>query len=211
MTFDEFEPYVLPYAKNCPSAVVAHHVKLAAVTFCGRTLAWQEELTPVTTAAGVDLYTMNLPAGSQMVRLLRCNVGDYAYEAITAMQSFGVTKQYGGAGRRTYSRVAWSINRQDIKLYPAPDGLGLLGALVALKPDITTATEIPDDLSQYVQDIAEGAIESLLMMPKDSPWSDPNTAVIHGAKFNDRIGTVAALVAKGFGDAQALPGRRLFY
>jgi hypothetical protein len=201
MSFEELLPFVQPYAAAAPDQVVLHHIKLAAVEFCGRTLAWQAELDPVETAVGAGEHTLNLPAGTELVRLLGVNVAQDEYTVTTADKARRVARSLA---RATSGRMAWSINRQDLMLHPAPSVVASLEVLAALKPQILIATELPDDLRQYAETIACGARASLLRTPGD--WKDPMEASTQRVMFDQSIGTIGAEVARGFGGARMRPG-----
>lgn len=203
-SFDTFLPFVLPYVAGCPEQVALHHIKLAAVEFCDRTLAWQEELDPVTANGTASEFTLNLPAGTELVRLLEVTAGEHAYEVLTAQRAHRHVKR----GSRGSSRKAWSINRQDLAMDPPPVADATIEVLAALKPEILTATELHDDLRQYVETIAAGARASLLMLPGE--WKDPLGAGVHSGTFESKVSSIAAQVARGFGGAK-IRARAQFY
>lgn len=202
MKLEEVLPFVLPFARSCPDQVALHHIRLAAVEFCARTLVWNEELDPVQTDSAVKVYTLNLPEHSNLAKLRRVWIGEDDDYRIR-------TSRPNRQGRSIYAREVWTINRQDIEITPAPPHQRDLRVFAALKPDPVTAEEISDDLGQYITELAEGALRGILMLPNE--WKDMDAAAIHGGLFNNRIGTVAAQVSRGFGDAKSQPVGRRFY
>lgn len=194
--FDDFLPFVLPYVPGCADQVALHHLKLASVEFCSRTLVWQEELDPVTANGTATEFTLNLPEGTELVRLLEVTAGEQEYEVLTAQRAHRLTKR----GRGDSCRKAWSINRQDLAMQPAPGADVEIQVLAALKPQIMTATELPDDLRQYAETIAAGARASIMLLPGE--WRDLTSAQVHRTMFVDEVNTLAMQVARGFGGAR---------
>lgn len=199
--FEELLPFVLPYAAAAPEPVALHHIKLAAVEFCGKTLAWQDDLQGVSSVIGVADYTLNLPEDAELVRMLCVTVGQQEYTVTTAASA---RRTRATLAQRTGGRVAWSINRQDLVLDPAPVVADVLTVLAALKPKIMTATALPEDLRQYAEAIACGARASLLRAPGE--WKDPMEASAQRGMFDAELASIGAQVARGFGGARMRPG-----
>lgn len=194
MKFTDFEPFVLPHVPHVGMDVVAHNVKVAAVEFFARTLVWQALLDPITTVADVTEYDLDLEPNTDLAKLLSVWVGDQDYTIDSAVRS--------NHRRRDGSpyRLAWTVNRCDLRIEPAAAaGKGLV-AEVAMKPSILTATEFPDEFGEFTQDIANGALGVLLSMPGEH--MNLNLAQAHRAMFNGRIATVHARVSKGFSKAR---------
>lgn len=192
MNLEDLYPFVLPSAPGCPDPTLLHHLRQAAIEFCERTLAWQQDLDPIVSVVDSQSYAMVFPAGSVLVKLLAFTVdGD---EANVVTPEKGRRLALNDSGRD----VAWTDDRVSVKVHPTPTEAGVVyGFKAALKPT-QAATAISDSVGEhYAKEIAAGALAGLLDMASVS-WADPVKAAQRREYFNDRIGTVSAQVAKGF-------------
>jgi hypothetical protein len=202
MTFDEFLPKVLPYVPGCPTEMALDHIIEAARTFCAKTLVWNYEATPVYTVAGQSLYGLDLDDGTERVKLRGAWLDGSEITTVDALKARNLVR--GGRG----GLFAWIDGNYDLYLNPTPTvGGQKLVVEVAVKPSIA-ATEWPDDLSEYVSDIAKGAIATLCLIPK-TEWTDPQTAQSQGAMFAARVGSVGYAVSQGY-QADPVPVRGRF-
>lgn len=225
MIWRDLFPYVLPYVPGVPDATAVHHIRNAAIDFCRRTLAWQMEidpiegtrggLEPILTTGGSPLltesgeplltegfevpatdgvateFTMSPPAESEIVKLLSVAVDDDPIEVVEASKGVAFRR------RGTHADLAFTRDRKTLVVYPAPEAGTVIHVEAALRPS-DDAAGLPDEFADlYRQDIAKGAVASLLLMPKQD-WSDPGTGADLMRMFVDRIGTVGAQVARGF-------------
>lgn len=191
MKWTDILPRVLPYVPGCPRDTALQHIIDAARIFAARTSAWQYETTPILTAAGVADYTLQINEGEELVSILVCEVDSVEYEVVQG--SSGRTLM-----RRGVSDICVPTGPQDFQLGPTPsqDGLSII-VDVAVKPATVGCDKWPDDLDQYVPDIAAGALDTLLRMPKVT-WRDMDEAAAQHVTFTGRISTVAALVARNY-------------
>lgn len=188
MQFTNFLSRVLPFARNCPDALVMDHIIDAARHFCAKTLAWNYSCPTIASAAGIGTYTLQIGANEEVVRVLRVEVDGSEYSV-----------PYGPSARAAVRRGAAGVcvfSGPDFTLSPAPSMNGLpVIADVAVKPAMS-ATEWPDDLSDHVTDIAHGAIASLCSIP-GADWTNPSVAADQQAAFNQRIAATAMKVSRG--------------
>ena len=77
---------------------------------------------------------------------------------------------------------------------------------MALAPSFNASSIETDVASPYVQEIAQGALATLQMMPGVA-WSDPGLAGINKAVFSQRVATVAMHIARGQGAARVVSSR----
>lgn len=197
MIWRDLLPYVLPYVPGVPDATAVHHIRNAAIDFCRRTLAWQMEIDPIegfevpATDGVATEFTMSPPAESEIVKLLSVAVDDDPIEVVEASKGVAFRR------RGTHTDLAFTRDRKTLAVYPAPEAGTVIHVEAALRPS-DDATGLPDEFADlYRQDIAKGAVASLLLMPKQD-WSDPGTGADLMRMFSDRIGTVGAQVARGF-------------
>lgn len=192
MILEDLAPFVLPSVPGCPDPTLLHHLRQAAIEFCERTLAWQQDLDPITSVVNTQSYALVFPAGSVLVKLLAFTVdGD---EAFVVTPEKGRRLVLHDSGRD----VAWTDDRVNVKVHPTPAAAGVIyGFKAALKPT-QAATTIADAVGEhYAKEIAAGALAGLLDLAS-VPWADPVKAAQRRTYFEDRIATVAAQVAKGF-------------
>lgn len=244
MTWDDFAPYVLPYAPGCPDATMEHHARLAAIDFCRHTHVWQQDLTQPA-ADGVSTDSLfALPTGSAVSKLLSAAasiyysddaavgvalalyglnlataglpwpaipvvaaaIGTTADHIFTRTEDLGISTAADGAQQirdGSLQPIAFTADLRTLTVWPAPALAASIVATVSLKPSMTAAT-FPDALfAHYAQDIAAGALSTILALPKKD-WTDMPAAGIADTKFRARMSVVARAVERGF----AKSGRR---
>jgi hypothetical protein len=182
---------ILPYVPGCPDQTALVHLRDAAVEFCTQSLAWRAELT-ATTVAGVATYTIPLPAGSLLVKMLQFDVGGDTRGGMPG-PSRGRDLRRG-----TYSRdVAWTDDRATVTLNPPPSTSGETVTLyVALKPSDEAET-LPLELWQHhAKTLEHGALGTLMAMPTQ-PWSNPQLAGFNDDRFKTRTDSAASAAARG--------------
>ncbi|HWH83244.1 MAG TPA: hypothetical protein VNU71_13520 [Burkholderiaceae bacterium] len=193
MKLDAFLPSVLPSVPGCPDLLAIDYVRRAAREFAGGTLCWNYTLPVIPAEAGAADYTLQLPDGQELVRVLLVEVDGEPYEV-----------PYGPIARQRLRRGVGGQcvmqGAQDFSLSPAPsiDGTEILTD-VAVRPTLAS-NYWPDDLSEYQNDIAAGAIGMLAMLPKQ-PWTDDKTAAAQGALFADRKSIVALKIQRAFSNS----------
>ena len=99
---------------------------------------------------------------------------------------------------RWQEEVAWTTDRINFQVSPAPALAGTqYGLIVALQP-IATALTLPDEIGTvYGEDIAFGALWRLERM-NGRQWSSDDDAARNLADFNRRIGVISGQASKGF-------------
>jgi hypothetical protein len=190
--FERWLPFVLPFAPNCPTETAIHHIRQSAIEFCELTHAWQQDLSPVLSIAGVDEYAMGVPPGAAAVKLFA-----FAADGVP-----GATID-PAAGRREVAwkrqdLAAWVIDRQTVGINPAPASDGIeLRFMASLKPT-QAATEVPEALFEnHADDIAAGALYRLLRVPRQS-WTDTQESAAQKTLFDAAVIRVQWRVQQGF-------------
>lgn len=188
-------PHVLPYVAGCPDATAEMHLVLAARRFCTATMAWNYSTEPVESEAGVELYPLKIDAGQDLVRLLACDVNGSPYEVPSRMAGRSLQRNKNGSN-------CVLVGNGDFRLVPAPHMNGWeIVTDVAVMPALISPTDWPEELEEFVIDIADGAISTLCALPATT-WRDPDTAAMKAARFADRINTVALRATRDFGQAR---------
>lgn len=192
MKWDDMLSHVLPSAIGCPEPLALDHLLKAARRFCAETCVWNYETVPVLTEAGIKRYTLQIGEGQNLVRLLAVEVNGQEYHVPPGPTGRAMQRRATG-----YTAVVEGAN--DLSLDPAPHLTGLsLVTEIAVKPALTNPADWPDDLEAHVTAIADGALGTLLRLPKKD-WTDTQGSNDAEARFRDRIGTVAFQVTKGLG------------
>ena len=201
-TWDDFTPFVLPYAPGCPDPTLEHHIRLAAIEFCRKTNVWQADLAPLVGNGVLSLFTMVAPADAQVAKLLGVAISDAYSNVVDA----GVKEPLYGAQlvrNQTSETIAFTDDLATLTVWPVQAVAASIVAKVALKPTMA-ATTLPSVLfGNYAQDIATGALSTILALPKKD-WTDMPAAGIAATTFRARMSVVAIAVERGF----AKSGRR---
>ena len=189
MKWSDFSPFVLPYVIGCPQPVMDQHVKLAAMEFFRRTLAYRQVLEPVETEGTADV-TLETPADTQIIKIKSVTVGGYEFPLVEATHGLELARTTPGR------ELAFTLDGRTLVVYP----IQLAGVEVvidaALTPSITANALDDTQATQYMQDIAQGAIASLKRIPNQT-FSDLAGAPMHQAMFESRVSTIAAKYARG--------------
>lgn len=201
MNWNDFLPHVLPSVKGCPEQIAVDHVIKAAREFCARTSVWNYACDPIYSQRGATNYTLQLGPDQELVRVYLVTVGDDRYAVPRGAYGRRIA-------RRHTDRMATFTGPVDFQLNPPSrdDGERIV-VDVAVKPALT-ATLWPDDLAEYVPDIANGAIASLSVIPKQD-WHDLNSAQVYGSLFRDRISAASFKVQGGYSHTYARSATRL--
>lgn len=180
MKWSDFEPYVAPHVIGCPSPVIEHHVRDAAIEFMLETKCWVRVLDPEITGTTdqVDLFPE-----SSLARI-------YDVHQVTVD---GVPSQF-----------SVSADFQTLTLTPMPEaGLDVVITVAqVLKDDAAT---FPDAFRHYARHIATGAVASIKRIP-GQPFSSADTT--DEMRFRAMIRNESARLARGLvasGTGRALP------
>ena len=204
MEWDAFLPHVLPSVDQCPDGLALDHLVKAARTLCGRTRVWNFECDPIQSVARQGSYVVPLEDGQELVRVLGLAVGSDEYGVGTGHRARRADR--AGSGKR-FARMSYGTREFVLNPAPGRDGIPIV-VDVAVQPTLDAA-EWPDDLSEYMTDIVDGALASLLLLPKQ-PWTDRATSDVHHSKFMNRIEDVLADVNRGHARS-ARPNRSVWF
>jgi hypothetical protein len=199
MLFSELLPDVRPYAIGAPTVTVLTHIRNAAIRFFGESNVWQDELDPVYGTGTKTLFLLGIDQDCDISSLLgvrsRYGQREDAYDVTTYKDGGQISRD----GTRDYK--AWTLDRETVQLTWPPEAGALVTFTVALKPS-NVAQEYPDNLHAHHRlQIAEGAIETLLLMP-GVDWTNPALGEFHGKKFQKAIDRESLKAAMGFGQGQ---------
>ena len=208
MIWEDFGPYVLPYAPGCPDATMEHHARQAAIDFCRATLVWQADLTAIAGNGTATVFAMTMPTGALACKLLAVTIN---VTGVAPRLADLVTPEEGAERIRDgdLRPCAFTGDLAGLVVWPAQPTTASIVPTVALKPSQAAAT-FPDVLfNQHANDIACGALATLLSLPKQE-WTDMQAASIKAAYFSDRKATIARTVARGAASSRRYSALRWF-
>lgn len=178
-----FLPDILTFAIGCPQPVAEAKTRQAAIEFFKRTRAWVEWLDPVTSMAGAVEYDLDLPTGSDVVRVEKSTVDGTPID-ITSYRD----APYDWTRLDLESQGLVSRDLKTFRLGQAVAADLTIQVQVVLTPS-RASIGIPDDLfDRYVDDIVHGARYRVLMTP-DTPFYKPELAGTEKSLFDAAIAT----------------------
>jgi len=203
-TWSDFLNEVSPYVENCPTPIVEHEIRNAAIEFCQRTALWRREMVAINVTLNTHSYDLsaNLTAAEEAISAI-----DYAYLTETEGETdLGVTTEDTLKNTISTWRTRTAVKPEAImltdtenaRLYPIPEESitgGLITGLI-LKPS-RTATGVPDWIhEQWAEKIAHGAKAKIFSM-KSRPWYDAQEAIDEKDNFDMAIKDATIRVNKG--------------
>jgi len=208
MTWDDFMPFVLPYAPGCPDSTAEHHLRQAAIEFCKFTNVWQSTLAPNTADGVASEFGLNLPDDSAVNKLLNVTLTRVGFAAIYP------TVVTTANGERLITEgslvpIAFMTELDGLAVWPAPASTSSVAPKVSLRPSQLSAT-FPAHLSErFAPAISGGALSTILAMDKQE-WTDKTSAGIKAAEFNSRKASAASAVLRSFAASVRRPTTRYF-
>ncbi len=200
MIWSDFYSWVLPSVPGCPNPTLDLHIRQAAIEFCRRTLCWVRTLDPVE-ANGMDIrFDLDLPSQTQAVKLMAVAVNGLEYLLVDTQRGLQLVRQGSGAD------FSFTQDKLTLDVHPLRGRGDSIEVDMALAPSFNASSIETDVASPYVQEIAQGALATLQMMPGVA-WSDPGLAGINKAVFSQRVATVAMHIARGQGAARVVSSR----
>lgn len=192
MTLDDFLPLILPRAKGCPSVLANFNTRLAIIELCQKALVWREYQDPITTAALTTAYEFETSTGQQVYKLLSLTLGGTEVGVVDpntgrAMDALGETRPYA------YGQFS------GFELRPA-QAAGLEVITYSVVAPTYTATTIPDSMSRYMEQIANGAL-SRILLTKEASYSDMPGAANAAMMWQDAINDAKSDALTGFSRA----------
>lgn len=193
---DSFTRYILSSVPGCAEPSIELAVVNAARAFCVRTQLWRGSVE-LAVSVEAPTVTVTVPAQSvlhkiESARLLSAG-SELDIEPITLAD---LDRLMPGWRTFTQGMGRWYTQEQHGEVTVVPFCAGTLKLTTVLKPD-NTAIELPDFLlDDYQEEIADGALARLLILPKQ-PFTDPNLAQVHMARFNSRLDELASKSVRG--------------
>lgn len=169
-TWSDLYPDVLMYVPGCPDPVLDQEIRNAAIEFFRRTRVWTEWLEPIYTAAGVREYDLDLPSGSEVVRIEQATRNGSPLE----LEGFRTVPSDLAQGAVPGPLALTTADRVTVWLSQAVNQADRVQVRASLAPT-RAATGIGAALfAQYRQALAEGAKFRLMRVP--GPLHKPREA-----------------------------------
>jgi hypothetical protein len=169
-TWSDLHPDVLPYVPGCPDPVLDQETRQAAIEFFRRTRVWTEWLEPIYAAANLREYDLDLPAGSEVVRIEQATRNESPFE----IEGFRYVSADPAQSPQSGPLTLTTSDRVTVSLSQPVGAADRIQLRVSLAPS-RSSTGIADTLfSQHRQALAEGARHRLLRMP--GPLHKPREA-----------------------------------
>jgi hypothetical protein len=197
VNFEEFLPYLTPYAMGVPEPVAITMLRHSAIEFCKSTHVLQQDLDAISLSAGTAEYDLDADSGTTAIHVLSLYYND---------KPLPRTNQMTLGSRMTLDwqildgePSAFTQFREDhIVLMPKPDTdeAGALTGRIAVVPTRTTDTVDSILFDRHLDAIVKGALSMILSMPGQT-YSDPQGALTYGSLFRVDIAKTRALVNGG--------------
>lgn len=187
-TLSSFRKDIILRVRKCPTPVIDHMLRLAAIDFCERSRVWQEdEEDLITTVDGTPEYTIaSTSSEGEIAGIVELHFDD------TNDTELGVKTEKelrdNDSGWRILEDKPTDYIQKDlttVRLYPIPDDEYDIDGKLWLTPN-KTGTTLPDFLYQeWREEIGWGALERILTLPE--VWKDLDLALYYGTKFENGI------------------------
>lgn len=188
-TWADFYPWVMQEVKGITTDYADKHLRASAADFFERSKSYIVDLAVQATTAGNSDYTYNLPANTDLVKVL---------EAYVNGAEAGTENQYRSREART---GVYALSPTQYSVYPTPSADGTVAIRAAIKPG-ALSTGIPDEyFSQHVEAIAWGAMARMLAV-SGKPWTDLNAASNYASQFITKASEAQSKALKSYGKAR---------
>ncbi len=167
---------ILPHAQACPEPTAVQHLRWAAMKFCEASRIWRscEEFNVVGGCAEV----VCVPQHAQIFEIERA----YFNERLLDPKAAGdIHHRYDDSQPRWITQSTPNT----IRMVPGTQEEGVLRLNLFLKPS-RDAEDFPDFLDEFEQEIADGALSRILVVP-NQPFTDPQMAASFGAAFQGAL------------------------
>lgn len=195
MNIDALYPYVLPHVLGCPSPVMEHHIRLAAIEFCNKT-RWHED----------ECIAVNIGTGSVLLQpdshLEVANISKVYVDG----REFGNKTRQSGLGllnAGSLEQFYCVVGDGELAVNPTPAADVAVRVVATYRPTMA-ALVLDDALTEWRDGIASGAVHRIAALPKQA-FSDAGISMFHKDLFDDAV--KKAKVKKYLGSTETAPRR----
>jgi len=192
---------VLPSLAADPSDPVTEYaIKRACIEFCSGSWIWKHLPDPIDVVAGENAYDLESPAGSDISAVM---AAEHNVVPLDPKNVEWLNREIPGwrTTRRT-PKYFTQVDTEQVILAGVPDAniASGLTLTLALQPS-QSSTGLPKWIAtQYLYDLADGAISRLMLMP-NKPWTDLQNGADRRAKFDAAIANARANAVSALGRA----------
>lgn len=187
--YSDYLPSILVDVPGCPDVAVERDVRNAAIDFCRRSLAWRKQLAPIAVVALTNTYALvGSIAGSRVIKvhdaILTSANGDVTSLLSKTPQALDAADPRWRTAQSNVNTGWFTQDEPDsIILAGMPQYDGTLTVLAAFAPTLVSTGFDGWIGEQYFEAIIHGAKARILAAPQ-KPWSNPQLAIWHEAKFD---------------------------
>lgn len=180
-----FRVEVLMEVAGAPTPLIDREIRHAAIDFCDYTLTWRTPVDLQDIIVSTSDYDLTVPSDARVVTVLYAG-RDGVRMLPTSERRLDDEQDGWRNSTTTAAGSSWYYlpDRETIRIALTPDASATdaLAVMCAFKPT-QTATNLPDILfDDHLEAIGHGAKARLLAIP-GKPWSNPQLAAYHEAKF----------------------------
>jgi len=163
-------------------------IRAAIIEFCEKSSAYQLELDPVTTPAGVYEYEFDTPAQTSAHKVIWASYDGKDLEPLSTTLLEQRLPQWRDSGNQGTPEYVVKHSASTFRIAPVPNTTVSNSTIlrVALKPTQTSSACDVSVIDNYRDTIINGAIFRLLRMPNQA-WTDYKGANIYGGLFASGI------------------------
>lgn len=191
---DAILPRVLSYAPACPEPFAIGEIRDAAIEFCKRTRTWKDTDRFDVTAAGCREILS--PPQSQIFEIESARMNGTKLTPVTLRKLDLLFARWREEDDTAEGIPSWIAQLSPNSVTLSPRGPGTVDLTLILMPTQDT-DKLPDFLvDMYQQEIADGAIGSVLMMP-EKDFANPQLGAFFSKKFEETLDRLAPRGTKG--------------
>jgi hypothetical protein len=204
--FDDFLPFISPYAVGAPEPLVFNCLRDAAVKFCTRTRLWRDTDTIITNGAYPE--PINVPQDSVLMEIVNCGMECRPIKPIS-LDDLARIRPTWRTDPLGCGSPEWFVCPEFGSVQGVPRSAGTLTIEFVAVPS-ADCTTLPDFLyDYYVRDIADGASGAVLLMP-DQEFANPTLGAGLLQRFESRLDELSTAGRRGQQRASARSRGRFF-
>lgn len=187
---DAFLPRITPYAPGVAEPTAFANIIKAAQIFCDRGRLWRNDVSVDVTPVSVN--TIPVPVGAELFEIESARVAERSLEPISIAE---LDRRYADWRSQVNDLPRWYTQTVPGTVQLVPACTGTLDLSTFLRPT-NNAQQLPDLFGQYLEEIADGALARILMIPAQ-PFTDPAAAQFYGQRFDNRMDSLFNRTVQG--------------
>jgi hypothetical protein len=198
MIADKWIESAAPQLGGCPLINMQAEWLNTAREFYTRTTCWRQELAPISIIADTDTYTLVSGVTGADINL----VHQISIPNRVLAPSANIPVVLGAQTSQTPTQYS-SPEPQIVKLWPSPtENIDFMVPIVSLYPTSFDTTVMPEYLqNQFFEPLLDGMLGRLMNF-KNKPFSNPEGAKYHLARFRSGMTQVRAVAIHGLNESE---------